>query len=382
MHSRHEREDDPILGEALPAVVAAQAIQESRPSLRRRPDRSRPRVPCRAHRGECTRFDGAPASRSGRCLTRAPASDWGVACASCVWSPAFSRSRASSGAPSRRIRSRRAPGTSSGGATTFRRWGPSSRLVSSSIAPRCRRPAAIGSAISRAMPRAFPRTAPRISRGSAAPYRTPRGFAWAASSRIGTRSQPRVARRSTTSRSRRRSDAGQRARARVRAAFRADAERWRAVRRRAEDFACRDIALVVAARFGSCFSARVTARERRREVRRSCRPRSSARRAPARVRADARPFGGTGNATPARRAFERPIAIACFVERAPCFPSRTWWISSRTNSPACVVGDLPSRRSLAARARVSLSGIMPRRRAILVPRARPRAGGAVRPGAS
>jgi hypothetical protein len=34
--------------------------------------------------------------------------------------------------------------------------------------------------------------------------------------------------------------------------------------------------------------------------------------------------GGDGSSTPARRAFERPIAIACFVERAPCLPSRTW----------------------------------------------------------
>jgi hypothetical protein len=33
--------------------------------------------------------------------------------------------------------------------------------------------------------------------------------------------------------------------------------------------------------------------------------------------------GGEGSFTPARRAFDSPIAIACFVERAPCFPSRT-----------------------------------------------------------
>lgn len=33
--------------------------------------------------------------------------------------------------------------------------------------------------------------------------------------------------------------------------------------------------------------------------------------------------GGRGSFTPARRAFDKPIAIACFVERAPCFPSRT-----------------------------------------------------------
>jgi hypothetical protein len=34
--------------------------------------------------------------------------------------------------------------------------------------------------------------------------------------------------------------------------------------------------------------------------------------------------GGFGNLTPERLAFDSPIAIACFVDRAPCFPSRTW----------------------------------------------------------
>ena len=38
--------------------------------------------------------------------------------------------------------------------------------------------------------------------------------------------------------------------------------------------------------------------------------------------------------TPARRAFESPIAMACCLLRTPCFPSSTWRISSRTNSPA------------------------------------------------
>jgi hypothetical protein len=33
--------------------------------------------------------------------------------------------------------------------------------------------------------------------------------------------------------------------------------------------------------------------------------------------------GGAGSFTPARRAFDRPMAIACFVDRAPCFPSLT-----------------------------------------------------------
>jgi hypothetical protein len=37
--------------------------------------------------------------------------------------------------------------------------------------------------------------------------------------------------------------------------------------------------------------------------------------------------GGGGSFTPARRAFDNPIAIACFVDRAPCLPSRTCSIS-------------------------------------------------------
>jgi hypothetical protein len=38
------------------------------------------------------------------------------------------------------------------------------------------------------------------------------------------------------------------------------------------------------------------------------------------VSLDAWPFLGGLSFTPARRAFDNPIAIACFVERAPCFP--------------------------------------------------------------
>jgi hypothetical protein len=52
--------------------------------------------------------------------------------------------------------------------------------------------------------------------------------------------------------------------------------------------------------------------------------------------------------TPARRALDRPMAIACLVERAPCFPLRTCSISSCTYSPAWVLGDLPSFLSLLA----------------------------------
>jgi hypothetical protein len=40
-----------------------------------------------------------------------------------------------------------------------------------------------------------------------------------------------------------------------------------------------------------------------------------------RLFAAAFPFFGI--LTPARRALDKPIAIACFVDRAPCLPSRT-----------------------------------------------------------
>jgi len=39
-------------------------------------------------------------------------------------------------------------------------------------------------------------------------------------------------------------------------------------------------------------------------------------------RVSAETFLGGGRSTPARRAFESPIAMACFVDRAPCLPSR------------------------------------------------------------
>ena len=37
---------------------------------------------------------------------------------------------------------------------------------------------------------------------------------------------------------------------------------------------------------------------------------------------EAVPLRGGGSLTPARRALDKPMAIACLVERAPCFPSR------------------------------------------------------------
>jgi hypothetical protein len=86
-----------------------------------------------------------------------------------------------------------------------------------------------------------------------------------------------------------------------------------------------------------------------------------------RVRGEVRPCFGGGNGTPARRALESPMAIACLVERAPCLPRRICSISSRTNSPACVMGALPSRASRRALSIVFFSG-MPRRAATFVPR--------------
>ena len=114
-----------------------------------------------------------------------------------------------------------------------------------------------------------------------------------------------------------------------------------------------------AAACGSRFSLRVAARDRFGDgfACRLC-PLRLSRAACFRVLALACPFRGGGSLTPARRAFERPIAMACFAERAPCFPSRMCSISSRTNSPAWVDGDLPSLASFRARSMVSFSGIL------------------------
>ncbi|KAB7773767.1 hypothetical protein CEK69_02710 [Xanthomonas sp. LMG 12462] len=63
--------------------------------------------------------------------------------------------------------------------------------------------------------------------------------------------------------------------------------------------------------------------------------------------------------TPARRALDRPMAIACLVDFTWVLPSRTRSISSRTNSPAWVVPALPSRLARRARVVVDCSGIDP-----------------------
>jgi hypothetical protein len=88
---------------------------------------------------------------------------------------------------------------------------------------------------------------------------------------------------------------------------------------RAADFAWRDSARCDAPARPSRFSAPLTARERfveGRLFRLELRCDFS-------FFAEAVPFGAGGNFTPAFRAFESPMAIACFGLRTPCFPSLT-----------------------------------------------------------
>ena len=144
---------------------------------------------------------------------------------------------------------------------------------------------------------------------------------------------------------------------RVLAAFRAEALRAFAVLRPAAVRAWRDRAFFDAARCGSRFRAASVARDRRGDGRVWRWPARFADAALCLVRSVAE-GGGEGSFTPARRAFDKPIAIACFVEAAPCLPSRTWWISSRTNSPAWVDGARPARFNLRARLTVCFSGMV------------------------
>ncbi len=141
-----------------------------------------------------------------------------------------------------------------------------------------------------------------------------------------------------------------RARARVRAAFFAAAERDAAERRRAAERACRASASRETVFRGSPFNFLSDARARFAEGLRCDLPARAALAADFFVLSLAL-FGGAGSLTPARRAFDNPIAIACFVERAPCLPSRTCSISSCTNSPAWVLGALPWRSGPGGRVR-------------------------------
>lgn len=145
----------------------------------------------------------------------------------------------------------------------------------------------------------------------------------------------------------------------VRAAFFAAADRSAAVRFCALERACLESAADDATLCPNPVSRAFVARERRGLGRFSgCFPRSRSRAACFRTPSAAVPLRGAASLTPARRALDSPIAMACFVERAPCFPSRMCSISSRMNSPACVDGAFPSRLSFRARASVSLSGMV------------------------
>jgi len=112
----------------------------------------------------------------------------------------------------------------------------------------------------------------------------------------------------------------QRRRFRVRAAFFAASERDRAERCLATRFACLDNACLDAERRLSRLSARFVARDRFREgfLRRPARPFVRSRFDWRFVRCLPR-FGG-GNFTPARRALDRPMAIACSGDRRHVLP--------------------------------------------------------------
>lgn len=110
---------------------------------------------------------------------------------------------------------------------------------------------------------------------------------------------------------------------------------YRVCGRRAALRAWRERAAEDAAWCPSRLSAREVACERRADgfERFPLRPAAEARFALARVEALA-PLPGGGSFTPALRAFDKPIAIACLLDRAPCFPCRICRISSSTNAPA------------------------------------------------
>lgn len=112
---------------------------------------------------------------------------------------------------------------------------------------------------------------------------------------------------------------------RVRAAFRAARERSVGVRFRAAERAWLASADRDAADRPSRRRAFEVAFDRVRDgaLRRPELPFFVSRIACSRVSSEVLPSSGGGSSTPARRALERPIAMACLVERAPCLPSRT-----------------------------------------------------------
>ena len=110
------------------------------------------------------------------------------------------------------------------------------------------------------------------------------------------------------------------------AALRADADFEAALRLDAASFACVDSADLEAARCPSFFNAFVVAFERVADgLERLCEADSSA---AACWRVDLLADFLTGTFTPSRRALDRPMAIACFVDLAPCLPPRICSISS------------------------------------------------------
>lgn len=137
----------------------------------------------------------------------------------------------------------------------------------------------------------------------------------------------------------------------------ADALRSLLVRCCAAVLACFDKAAGDAAAVPSFFCALIRARLRVASIG-SCRwPFSNSRSAFFRVFSDVLPLAGAFSSTPARRASLRPIAIACLVLRAPVSPLRILSISAFTNSPACVLADLPCCLSRLAFSIVSFVGI-------------------------
>ena len=147
-------------------------------------------------------------------------------------------------------------------------------------------------------------------------------------------------------------------RSRVRAAFFAEADLAAAVRLRAAVRVCWDNASGETAALLSRLRAFNVACDRLAEGFFPELAFSRSRWALRRVASEVLPGFGGASFTPARRALESPMAMACFAERAPCFPARISSISSRTNSPAWVEADFPSRASRRARSIVWFLGIM------------------------
>ena len=113
--------------------------------------------------------------------------------------------------------------------------------------------------------------------------------------------------------------------ARVFAAFFAAAERAPLVRRDALERAWRESARGEAALCPSRLSAFSVARDRFEDgfLFGFCRPFAVSFAALRLVDSEVVEALGAPSFTPARRALDKPIAMACFVFRAPCLPSRT-----------------------------------------------------------